>query len=67
MNLATALRFPLPGLHTFIGDMVSQVIDLILEELTLDWFELQVVLNEALKHNMQAMQVFFEKTIMSSK
>ena len=43
------------GLYTFLGDVVSQVVDLILEEFTLDWLELQVVHPEALKHNAQVM------------
>ena len=34
---------------------MSQVVDHILEEFTLAWLELQVVLPEVLKHNAQAM------------
>ena len=38
--------------------MMSQVIDLVLEEFTLGWLGLQVVLPEALENNAQVMQVF---------
>ena len=47
------------GSHAFFGDMMSQVVDLILEELTLSWLKLQIMLSEALKHHAQVMQVFF--------
>ena len=35
--------------------MMSQIVDLISEEFILDWLELQIVLPEALKHNVQVM------------
>ena len=38
---------------------MSQIISLTLEELTLGWLELQMVLSEALDHNTQATQVPF--------
>ena len=45
----------LAGLHTFLWNVVSQVIDLVLKEFTLCWHELQVVLPEAFEHNVQVM------------
>ena len=44
--------------YNFLGDMVSQVVDLILKEFTLGWLELQVVFPEVLKCNLQAMLMF---------
>ena len=35
---------------------MSQIVNLTLEELALFWLELQMVLSEMLKHNVQAMQ-----------
>ena len=46
------------GLCAFLGDMMSQIVDLIFKEFTLDWLGLQIVLSEVLKHNMQVMYVF---------
>ena len=40
-------------LYTFLGDMMSQVDDFVLEELALGWLELHIVISEALEHNMQ--------------
>ena len=48
----------LAGLYTFLGSMMSQVVDLVLEEFTLGWLELQVVLPEVLEYNAQVMLVF---------
>ena len=48
----------LAGSYTILGDMMSQVGDLVLEEFTLGWLELQVVLPDMLKHNMQALVPF---------
>ena len=45
----------LAGLYTFLGDVVSLIVDLVLEEFTLGWLELLIVFPEALKHNVQAM------------
>ena len=41
--------------YTFLGDVVSQVVDLVLKELTFGWLKLQIVPSEALKHNGQVM------------
>ena len=43
------------GLHAFLGDMMSQIVNLTVEKIALCQLELQVVLSEALKHNVQAM------------
>ena len=45
----------LAGSYTFLGGMMSQIGDLVFEEFTLGWLELQIVLLEALKHNTQVM------------
>ena len=37
---------------------MSQVVNIILEEFTVGWLEFQVVLPEALKHNVHSMLVF---------
>ena len=41
--------------HTFLGDMLSQIVDLILAEFTLGQLELEIVLPEARIHNAQVM------------
>ena len=38
--------------------MMNQIVDLIPEEFTLGWLELQIVLPEVFKHNAQVMLVF---------
>ena len=48
----------LAGSYAFLGNIMSQIADLIPEEFTLGWLELQIMLLEVLKHNMQVMQVF---------
>ena len=43
------------GLNAFLGDIMRQIVNLTLEELTPCQLELQVVLSEVLEHNMQTM------------
>ena len=45
----------LAGSHTFLGDVMSQIIDLIPKEFTLGWLGLEVVLPEVFEHNAQVM------------
>ena len=48
----------LAGPDALLGYMMGQIVNLILEELTLTWLELQIMFSEALKHNVQVLQVF---------
>ena len=43
------------GLYAFLADMMSQIVNLTLKELTLCWLELQMVLSEVIEHNVQVM------------
>ena len=52
------LHFILTQFNTVLGDMMSQVVDLVLEEFTLGAFEPEVVLTKSVKDNTQLVQVF---------
>ena len=43
------------GSYSFLGDMMGQIVNLYLEELTLGQLEFQIVLSKALNHNVQVM------------
>ena len=45
------------GLNTFLGYVIGQITDLTVKEFAFTWLEFQVMLLEALKHNMQALQM----------
>ena len=51
------LQILITGLHALLQDMMSQIVNLALDELALCWLELKVVLSEVLNHNGQLMQV----------
>ena len=58
-ELCHSFQVLLAGLNSLLGYMMGLIFDLIVEEFTFTQLEFQVMLSEAFKHNMQALQMLF--------